>query len=163
MIIVKQTANALWQCFANPAFEMLYSRIRLLLKDLAAYRGDNDEWILFDDNKVPRQKEITNSDYIDPLTKRIYQNQDVNSVTLHDDDGLYYLGDGTVVYPAYTYILGTKIKQIIADWEKISESITDEKTGKAAVDLIGDMYVYELTKEQIEAMVIATGWQEADQ
>jgi len=131
MIIINETENLKEQCYCNPAFEMLYQRIRVMLKYMSLIKDEAGQWAeQAISGFIPiRPKEISDQDFINPTTKVLTKEQ----------------ADGT--YPAYSYILGTQIKSIIPNWDNLTK------------EEIGELCLYSLVAGQVEAIAVANSWQ----
>lgn len=142
MITISETNNLLKRCFCSPCFELLWKRIRVLIKFISFVKNDAGTWDYLTENEEvkPLSKEITDLDYIDPVTKKLYQ-----TVT-KDEAGNYFNIDGVQVYPAYSKILSTKFKEMFSNWE----TLTKEE--------IGEYLVYVTMQEHVEAYATANNW-----
>lgn len=131
MIIINETENLKEQCYCNPAFEMLFQRISIVLKYASLVKDAAGQWVeQAISGFIPtKNKEINDQWFIDPATRVLTSEQT----------------DGT--YPAYSYILGTQIKSIIPNWDNLTK------------EEIGELYLYNLVGGQVEAIAVANSWQ----
>lgn len=130
MRLINETGNLKKYCFSNPAFQMLYQRILVTIKRVTTVlQPDSSEITTPESGFIPLiNKEVTDSQFIDPATKVITDTQT----------------EGT--YPAYSYFLATKIKDIVPNWE----SLTKEQ--------VGELLLYNLVAQQVDDVVFANGW-----